>query len=198
MSLFFVRDCFERCFERKKTLIVFGAIYLLGAILGMCFIRTPAVYDYHLGLCVRYMDRVCFSDRNIFLIFLERMCGCTLLLALMIASGVHFAALLVPPGILLYRAYTLGGSLIIFFSVYRATGALVVLVLYLPVHLLIDAVLIAATVVSCGRAHRFCFCRTDFTLLGLDFAAFFLLIAAICLVEAVLLLAVFHPIGTII
>lgn len=184
--------------ERKKTLLIFCGIYLVGAILGMCFIKTPAVYEYHVTLCARYVDRVCFSDRNVFLIFLERSCGYALLLAVVLLSGMHFAALIIPPGILIYRAYTMGGSLLILFSVYRATGALVALVLYLPVHLLIDAVLLAAMAVSCGRATKFTFCRSDFAVLGADFVTFFLIILAVCLLETILLLTVFHPIGTII
>lgn len=195
MSFYLIQDCFTRCLERKRTFILFGIIYLVGIVLGICFVKTPSVYDYHLNICERYMARVCFSSRSVFAIFIERVCGTFILLALMLIAGIHFAALAVPPAVLLYRAYTFGGSLTIFFSVYRVTGVLVVFVLYLPIHLLIDILLIAATVVSCGRAHRFQFCKSDFCALGLDLIAFSLLIATVCLLETVILLAVFHPIG---
>ena len=197
MDLSFLRECLARILERKRTFILLAALCLVGAILGLCFIRTPAVYDYHLGLCERYVVRVCFSDRSVFVIFWERLAGAALLIALMLLSGVHFAALIVPPAILLYRAYTFGGSLVIFFSVYRVTGVLIVFVLYLPVHLLLDAVLLAATTLSCARAPHFCFCRHDFCELGMDFCALLLLAAAVCLFESVLLLAIFHPIGAV-
>ncbi len=39
----------------------------------------------------------------------------------------------------------------IFFTVYRMTGVLVVFTLYLPVHLLIDCILILAAALSCAQ-----------------------------------------------
>ncbi|MBR7186280.1 MAG: hypothetical protein IKD43_02175 [Clostridia bacterium] len=191
----------ERCFfilEKRRTLLLFGVLFLLGILLGILFIKTPTVYEYHLNLTARFLGEVCFSDRSVFLIFFERTCGNALLLALVLLAGVHFAGLAVPPVVLLYRAYAFGGSLTILFTVYRVTGVLVALTFYLPIHLLVDVILIGATAVSCNRAREFCFCRRDFCELGLDFFAFFMLIAAVCLFEAVLLFAIFHPIGAVV
>ncbi len=197
MDLSFFSGCLERIREHKRMLLLFGILYLLGIVLGFLFITTPTAYEYHLTLCERYLDRVCFSDRNVFVIFLERSAGRTLLLVLILLSGVHLAALFVPSAVLLYRAYTFGGSIVILFSVYRVTGVLVVFVLYLPVHLLIDAVLICATALSCVRAPHFCFCKKDFTGIGGDLIALSIFILLVCLIEMLLLLAVFHPIGTL-
>ncbi len=197
MDLSFFTDCFGRMRECKRTLFLFGALYLAGMILGLIFITTPTTYEYNLTLCERYLNRVCFSDADVFVIFLERTAGRALLLAMILFSGIHFAALCVPPAVLLYRAYTFGGSIAIFFMVYRVTGVLIVFVLYLPIHVLVDVILIGATALSCARAPRFCFCRRDFSGIALDLLALFALLAAIGLLEMLLLLAVFHPIGTL-
>ncbi len=195
MDLFFLRDCLSRALEHRRTLFLFGGFFLAGVLLGMCFVKTQAVYGYHLDLCESYLVKVCFSEKNIFGIFLERFFGFLLLGALLLAAGLHFAALILPPAVLLYRSYTLGGSIIIFCSVYGVTGILVLFALYLPVHLAIDALLIGATTLSCARAPKFRFTRQDFCVLGADLLALALAIAAVCLVECVLLLAVFRPIG---
>lgn len=195
MDLFFLRDCLGRIRDRKRVLLLFFGLYFTGAVLGMCFIYTPSVYGYHLDVCRKFMDGVCFSDRNVFLIFIEHAAEGGLLLAVILAAGMHCAGLVVPPVLLLYRAYTFGGSVVIFFSVYRVTGVLVVFLLFLPVRLLTDGLLICATVLSCARAANFRFCRPDFLGLALDLAALFIALLAVCLLELVLLAAVFHPIG---
>lgn len=192
-----VKDCFGRVCERKKTLAAFGALFLLSFILGICFIKTPAIYDYHLTLCDRYIDRVCYSQTSVFLIFIERTAGHAFLLALFLIAGLHPAALIFPPAILVYRAYTFGGSVAIFLSVYRFSGALVVFVLYLPIHLLLDVLFLSAISLSCSRACRFRFAKEEFLELFYDFLILFLLTAAICLLEMILLLALFHPLGNI-
>lgn len=191
------RDCLSRTFERKKTLIVFAALFAVGMILGLIFVTTPAIYDYHITICDRFVNRVCFSDRNVFEIFLERTLGHAVLLLVIALSGIHPVGCVFPPVVLLYRAYTFGGSLYIFFSVYRLSGALIVVGLYLPVHLLIDAVLCFAGSLSYARCRRFCFSRQDWLLLFADFLVFFCFVLAIGLAEMLLLLALFHPLGNI-
>lgn len=195
MSLFFVRDCLLRAIERKKTLLMFAALFLLSAVLGLCFVNRPAVYYYHINLCGRYVDRVCFSDANVFLIFLKRTAGHALLLLLIVAGGIHPATVVLSASVLVYRAYTFGGSLYILFSVYGMTGALIALILYLPIHMLIDGVFLLGCSLSCGRAR--CFSRGNLLELLYDFLVLLALIALICLLEMILLLALFHPIGNI-
>lgn len=198
MNLFPIRDCLRRVGEKKIVLIVYGAVFVCFAILGICFIKTPAIYGYHFNLCDQFVDRICYSERSVIVIFFERSAGHLLLLTLSLLAGLHIFAVSVPTVILIYRAYTLGGSLYIFFSVYRLSGALIVGVLYLPVHLLIDAVLLCAIMFSINRAPRFTFCRHDFTEILRDFIVLGVFILLICLLEAVLLLALFHPLGNII
>ena len=198
MNLFPIRDCLRRVGEKKIVLIIYGAVFLCFAILGVCFIKTPAIYGYHYNLCDKFVDRVCYSERSVVVIFFERSAGHLFLLALSLLAGLHIVAVSVPTVIFVYRAYTFGGSLYIFFSVYRLSGALIVGVLYLPVHLLIDAVLLCAIIFSINRAPRFTFCRHDFMEIFRDFIVLGILILLICLLEAVLLLALFHPLGVII
>ena len=193
----FFRDCLSRIWSRKGTLCVLAALYLAALICGAIFVTTPAVYGYHLTLCDRFIDRICFSDRNVFLIFFERLIGNSLLFLLILASGIHPIALFLPPTVLVFRAYTFGGSLVVFFTVYRATGVLVVFALYLPVRLLIDAVLTGAAVLSFLRAPRFCFSGEDFWCLLRDALVLFCLVAAICFAEMLLLLILFHPMGNL-
>lgn len=195
--VFYVRDCLCRAAERKKTLIAFLVLFLAGFILGIVFITTPAIYDYHLTICDRFVDRVCFSDRSVFEIFLERTLGNGLLLLIAMAAGIHWACCILPPIVIGYRAYTFGGSLYIFFTVYRVSGAFIVVALYLPVHLFVDAVLLCASLLSFGRATRFSFGKSDWTALFCDFLCLFLMLVAIGLVEMLLLLALFHPLGNI-
>ena len=195
LSLF--RELLGRVISRKKTLLAFGVVFLIGVILGMLFIKTPSVYGYHLKLCDRFIDRVCYSDRNVFFIFIERTSGNVLLVGLILCAGLHPVGLILQPVILVYRAYMFGGSLAIFFTVYRMSGALIVFVLYLPIHLLIDAVLLCATALSCARANSFRFCTEDLTALVRDAVFLIVLVAAICFLEMVLLLALFHPLGNL-
>lgn len=192
-----VRDCFGRAFSRKTTIIVFAAGFLIVAILGLA-ISTPAFYDYHLTLCERFIDRVCYSERSVILIFLERFAGNLLFVALLIASGIHVVALVIPPVVLSYRAYTFGGSLAVFFSVYQFSGALIVFVLYLPIHILIDAVLLLSTSLSYARAPCFRFGKDDFKEMLHDFLVLLALVAIICILEMILLLVLFHTLGNLI
>lgn len=193
--LFFIKEGLGRAFERKKTLLLLAILFCAGAVCGMLFIKTPAIYGYHLNLCDRYVDRVCYSDRNVFLILLERFAGGMLPVCFVLASGFHPICLIFPPILIFYRAYTLGGSLVIFFSVYRVSGALIVFALYLPVHLLLDAVIFIAAAFSFARAPRFC--KSELQAMLYDFLFLLVLVAAICLLEAVLLLVLFHPIGNL-
>lgn len=195
LSLF--RELICRVLERKKTLIVFAMLYLVFVALGIVFIKTPAIYSYHINLCDRFIDRICYSQQSVILIFIERLAGNAIYLTLLLCSGVHTAGLVLLPVILGYRAYTFGGSLAIFFSVYRMSGVLIVFVLYLPIHLLLDAVFLCATSVSFFRAKRFRFKGDDFTALLRDFILLLVLVAAICLLEMLLLLVVFHPLGNL-
>lgn len=198
MNLFPIRDCLRRVGEKKIALIVYGAVFACFVVLGVCFIKTPAIYGYYYNLCDKFVDRVCYSERSVVVIFFERSAGHVLLLALALSSGVNVFAVAVPTVIFVYRAYTFGGSLYIFFTVYRLSGALIVGILYLPVHLLIDAVLLCAILFSLNRAPRFSFCKHDFIEILRDFIVLGVLILLICLLEAVLLLALFHPLGNII
>ena len=191
------QDCLSRTFGRKKTLIVFAVLLLLGTILGLIFVTTPAIYDYHITVCDRFVNRVCFSDRSVLEIFLERVLGHTVLLLIVTLSGIHLVGCVFPPIILVFRAYTLGGSLYIFFSVYRFTGALIVIGLYLPIHLLVDFVLCCAGALSYARCRRFCFTRHDWLMLFFDFLVLFCFLLIVGLLEMLLLLALFHPIGNI-
>ena len=195
--LFPVRACCERVICRKKILIGFAILCLVAFILGIIFIKTPACYDYYLKICDRYVYRICFSEESVLLIFIERVAGFALIVALLLLAGLHPAGLILPPAILVYRFYTFGGSVAIFFSVYRFTGALILTVLYVPIHLLVDAVCLMATTLSCGRARSFRFSKEDFCLLGADLLILCLLIVAICLLEMLLLLVLFHPLGNI-
>lgn len=195
---FCFRDCLARTFDRKKTLLVFAVLLLVATILGLIFVTTPAIYDYHITVCDRFVNRICFSDRSVLEIFLERTLGHTVLLLVVMLAGIHAVGCILPPVIFLFRAYTFGGSLYIFFSVYRFEGALIVIGLYLPVHLLIDAILCCAGALSYARCRRFCFSRHDWALLFTDFLVYFCLVLAVGLLEMLLLLALFHPLGNII
>lgn len=198
MNLFFcIRECVCRALARKKTLIVFAAVFLVGVIVGLCCIRTPAIYGYHLKLCDRFIDRVCYSDRSVFLIFLERTAGNLLLLSLFLASGIHCVALALPPALILYRAYTFGGSLYIFCAVYGVSGALIAFVLFLPIHIAIDLIFLSGTALSYARAPRFRFGKEEGKELLLDFLVLAAFVVIACLAEAVLLAALFHPLGNI-
>ncbi len=197
MDLFFLKNFFGKVFERKKTLIFFCVLMLLFTILGMCFISSPAVYAYHLSVCDGFLLDICYSDTNVFFIFLERAGGCLLLVVLILVGCLHPVALILPLAVLIYRAFTFGGSLYVFFDYYGMSGAMVVFVLYLPIHLLSDALLICAAAVAFGRAFCFCFTLSDFLGLLWDFLTLLLLVVLVYLAEMLLLLALFHPIGKI-
>ena len=164
---------------------------------GIVFIKTPAFYDYHLKICDRYLDRVCYSDKSVFLIFLERSAVSVLLLALVLAGGFHPVCLSVPVLVLFFRSYTFGATTAVLFSVYSFPGAVVALTLYIPVHLLLDFVLLLAAGVSFSRAFGFSFCGSDFKDLLADLLLFAALTVLVCLLEMVLLLALFHTFGNL-
>lgn len=197
MDLFFVHGLLSRALERKKTLIFLAIVCVLFTILGLCFVTTPAVYEYHLTVCESFVLDVCYSDTNVFLIFIERLGGCALLIVLILVGGLHPAALILPFAVLIYRAFTFGGSLFVFFDFYGLSGGMIVFVLYLPIHLLTDVLLIALTSAMVGTACRFCLTVSDFCGLLWDFLAALLIAVFIYLAEMILLLALFHPIGKI-
>ncbi len=199
MNPFFCfHDCFCRIIKRKKTLLCLLLLFLCSSMCGILFINSPSFYDYHLRICDRFLDRVCYSQTSVFLIFVRRTAGHCFILALIFISGVHPAACVFTPIALIYRGYTFGGCIYIFFRVYRFSGAIVALVLYIPIHLMIDAVLIMGGGLAFSRAGGFRFCKSDGRELLIDFLLFVAIIAAVCLLEAVLLLAFFHPFGNVI
>ena len=193
-----MQDCLRRVKERKIETIVLAVIFLCFIVLGICCVSNPAIYDYHYNICERYIDAVCYTDRNVFVIFLERSCGSLLLLMLTLLAGVHFAACIVPVAILCYRAYTFGGSIFVLFGVYRFSGALIAVVLYLPIHLLTDVILLAAIALSFTRGRCFCFHKASFCEMLYDFLLLGALILLVYFLEMILLLFIFHPIGNII
>ena len=192
-----VKECFGRVFEKKVTLIVFVSLFVIGIALGIVFVKTPAIYDYHLTRCERFIDSVCFSDRSAFLIFLERFFGHALILALLLAAGIHPVGLVITPIVVVFRAYTFGGSLAIFFSVYRMTGVLIAIAFYIPVHIMFDCIFLAVVALSFQRAFSFRFMKRDFGDLFRDLLIFLIFIAIIALAEILLLLLLFHSVGNI-
>ncbi len=197
MNLSFLRDRFARAFERKAVPIALAILFAVAMLLGIVFSGTALFYDYLLNLCDRFLYSVCYADRSVFVIFCERTAGGAVLVAVCTAAGVHLAALALIPAVLVYRAYTFGGCIAVFFGAYGVSGAIVALVLYLPVHLMIDFILICTSSVSCCRARSFRFRKQDFCDLLRDYGCFLLLVAAVCLLEAILLLAIFHPLGNL-
>lgn len=193
--LFCVKETILRAFERKWAIAVLLLLVFASTVCGIVLVRTPAFYEFHLRVCDRYLNRVCYSDTSVFLIFFERTAGGLSLLLLVMCGGLHPAALLLPTSALALRGYLFGGSLAILFTVYRAAGALVVFTVYLPVHLLLDALLLLAAANSFCRALRFRFCAWDFKELLLDAAVFAALVAVCFLLEAFLLGVLYHPIG---
>ncbi|MGN1077514.1 MAG: hypothetical protein ACI4ST_03280, partial [Candidatus Gallimonas sp.] len=182
MGFFSFRDCFARALVHRKTPIVFAVIFVLCFVLGIAFIGSPSVYDYHLNACERFLDRICFSSRSVFVIFLERTVGSALLLALFLLAGIHPVGLILPPALFVFRAYTCGGSVAIFFSVYGFTGIFVGLVLYFPVHLALDFLFLVASSLSCDRARKFRFCKEETCSLLADFVVLLIVVAAVCLI----------------
>lgn len=198
MNLFaHFRGCLGSALERKKTLVFVAAVYVLFFIVGACCARSPAMFEYNRNLCARYIDRVCYSDTDVFVLFFTRLLGHGLLFVLVLAGSIHPAAMLFPAAVLLYRSFTFGGSVVLFFAVYGAAGALVVFILYLPIHLLIDVSLLLACSRSCGRCTSFCFCGDDLLVLLLDLLCFVLVAVAVGAVEGLLLAALYHPLGNI-
>lgn len=198
MGLFdWIGELISRAFERKKTLIFFLLLFLASFFLGIFFLKTPIFFEYHLRVCDRFLDRVCYSDRNVFSIFFERFCGNLLFLVLIFAGGLHPAALVLPSVMLCYRAYLFGGTLHIFFTVYRASGVFVALCLYLPIHLLLDAVFLLSFALDLSRAFCFRFSASDWRELSLDLLLLGAAVLLFCLLEMLLLAALFHPIGNL-
>ena len=198
MRLFLpIRERFGRAFEKKKILIIYALLFVIGLVLGIIFVKTPAIYSYHLDRCDRFIDGVCFSDNNVFLIFLERSAGHLLIALVLLLAGMHPVGLVLTPIVILFRSYTFGGSLYIFFSVYRMSGALISLALYIPIHLILDAVFLMTVALSFCRAFGFHFQKGDFLELIKDALIVFLFIVLACLLEMILLLILFHPLGNI-
>ena len=135
MNPFFCfHDCFCRIIKRKKTLLCLLLLFLCSTMCGILFINSPSFYDYHLRICDRFLDRVCYSQTSVFLIFVRRTAGHCFILALIFISGVHPAACVFTPIALIYRGYTFGGGIFIFFGGDRFSGAVVAVVLYIPIY----------------------------------------------------------------
>lgn len=195
--LFLLRDLFFRAMSRKKTFAALAALFLLFIVLGMIFYSALPIRRQLNIMCARFMERIVYSDKNIFLIFLERTAANAALSVLILCAGVHPAALVFPPLLLAYRASVFGGTFVAFFAIYRLPGAFVVLLLYLPIHLLTDALLLTTAAISFARAKGFCFCRRDLRGLLYDILSVLAISAAICLAETMLLAVIFRPLGNI-
>ncbi len=192
-----LKELFLRAFQRKWIVLCLFLLLLSSTMCGIVFIKTPTFYEYQLRICDRFLDRVCYSDRSVFLIFIERTAGCALLLFLVLIGGVHPAALALSAMVMAFRGYTFGGTVAILFSVYGMSGAIVAFALYIPIRILADGVLLLAAAVSFSRAFCFRFCAGDIKELLADFLLLSVLILMICLLEAVLLAALFHPLGNL-
>ncbi len=195
--LFLLKDRLSRAFERKWAPILLIFLLLCSTMCGILFVKTPVFYDYNLKLCDRFLDRVCYSDRNVFLIFLERTAGNALCLLLLLVGGLHPVCLPVPFVTVAFRAYSCGGMTAVLFSVYGVSGAVVALALYLPVRFFLDCVFLLAASCSVSRAFRFRFCAADMREALSDLLFFLALVVLVCLFEMILLLVFFHPIGNI-
>ena len=195
--LFLLKDLLSRALERKWAIIALILLCLCSTICGIVFIKTPTFFDYHLKICDRFLDRVCYSDRSVFLICIERTTGSVFFLLLILAGGLHPATLVLPTAALAFRAYTFGGTLAILFSVYGVSGSLIAFTLYMPVHLLLDILFLCAGSISFSRAFSFHFCMEDFRELLFDFLILSVLILLICILEAILLGVLFHPLGNL-
>lgn len=195
--LFVLHELFHRIFERKWVIVLLIFTFLLSTMCGIVFVKTPVFYDYHLKICDRFLDRVCYSDRSVFFIFLERSFGNALFLGLLMIGGIHPLALSLPTVAIAFRAYTFGGTLTILFTTYEVSGAMVALTLYLPIHLLLDAMFLFAAAISFTRAFSFRFDKNDLRELLFDYLKFLLIIILICILEALLLAVLFHPIGNL-
>lgn len=196
--LFCLKECFYRIWARKTLLIILFLLFLCSIMCGILFINTPAIYDYHINLCDRFIDRICYSSTSVIIIFFERTAGHALYLVLLFACGAHIFAWPFAPAVLIYRGYTFGGTLFIFFSVYRVSGALIALVLYLPVHLMFDILFLCVSVLSFERARNCSFCGDEWKNTFNEFLLALIIAAAICILEALLLAVLFHPMGNII
>lgn len=191
------KDALCRALARKWLLLFYLCLFLLSTVCGIVFIKTPSFFEYHLRLCDRFLDRVCYSDRSVFLIFLERAAGSVLYVVLVFSGGFHPVLTVLPAAFVSFRAYTFGGTLAVFFSVYEFSGALVALTLYLPIHLLIDCVLFLAAALAFSHAVRFPFCAADLRALACDLLLCAACAVLVCLAEMVLLAALFHPLGNL-
>lgn len=181
--------------ERKLIAIAVFSLYLTGLICGLVLANNAPSYDYFCRICDRYMNGFCFSKTNVFLLFLQRMCANVLFLIVFTGCGAHPAALIVLPVSVVYRSYTFGGSLFVFFRVYGFSGMLVVFLLFLPVRLLVDTIYLCEGVFS---VHNACYCRKfDFRRIVRDFLLGVVCLAAVSLLEMLLLLIFFHPIGNV-
>ena len=190
--LYFARERFSCAWERKRVVIGFAVLFLICAVIGM-FVGDA----YHLQLCTRYLRNVCYTENSVIVVFFGRFAGCSLLILFLLAAGMHRIGLVFPPLLFAFRGYTFGGCIVVFFSVYRFAGALIVITFYLPVHLLVDLLLLWATALSADRCQSFCFCRASFFALLRDAALLIVLAAAVCVLEMVLLLVIVHPVGNL-
>lgn len=191
------RSVIARIAERRWTLVLLLLLTLFGFLCGVLFLKTPAFYEFHLRNCAKFLDRVCASDRSVFLTALEHAAGYALLLALYLLGGVHIAALLLPSVAIVFRAYTFGGTVAILFSVYRLPGALVFFLLYLPIRLLTGALLLIAAALSFSRAISCKFSSAEFRCMLSDFGILAAGGAIVCILEAILLAIFFHPLGNL-
>lgn len=192
-----LRELLLRAVERKWAMVSLLFLFICGTMCGIIFIKTPTFYEYHLKICDRFLDRVCYSDRSVFLIFIERTAGNVFFLILLLIGGLHPAALIIPATALVFRAYTFGGTLTILFSTYEISGALVAFALYLPIHLMLDILFLIAASLSFFRAFCFRFESGAFRELFFDFFICTIIICLICLIEAFILGVLFHPLGNL-
>ncbi len=189
--LYCFQDVISRVLERKRTFIVLISLYLASMLCGIIFIKSSALYEYHLQGVEEYFADVCYGEGSIFWLFCRRFAVKSLFLALFTLFGVHFLAVGFGGVLIVFRGYSLGGCVLLFLSVYRLSGALVLFVLYLPVCLLCDAAYLSFSTLAFQRARSFCFCKEDWRKMLFDFLCGVTVVGCVCLFEAFLLLVLF-------
>lgn len=182
-----------RAVQQKRLLVLFFVLFALAFLLGIILAAAKVDYAQHLLRCERYFERVLYSARSVFLIFLERTASGAIVIAVLTACSVHPAAVALPTVLFVYRGYVCGGSVVVFVSAFGLGGVLVGLLLYLPVQLALTALYMLTASLSFSRSLTFC--GRELGALFMQFLCALVLVAAICLAELLLLLVIFRPLG---
>ena len=136
--------------QNQRQVILFSLTYLIGIILGVFFLGDKSEGSILYTNANNYHIIIFSSDNSIISLFIKILLSGILLTIPVILLGLTIATIPFICIILFYRGIILGTAFILFYSISGISGIITFIILTLPMHVLLTAGLIVASVLNYG------------------------------------------------